>query len=88
MGFMYAVIFRARIKAVDAVYTEMARRMRELALQKYGCLEFVSVMEEGSESRFRIGIQKNTSRYGNRTVNICWHSSLVDKSGMRLIRFR
>ena len=40
---MYAVIFRAEINKLDSRYTEMASRMRDLAINKYGCTDFTSV---------------------------------------------
>jgi len=46
---MYAVIFRAQINQLDKNYTEMASRMKELALGKYGCIDFVSVTEGTQE---------------------------------------
>ena len=46
---MYAVIFRAKLAQSDDDYFQTARRMRELALGQYGCLEFVSVMEGDEE---------------------------------------
>lgn len=42
---MYAVIFRAEIKMIDPPYSGMAARLRELAKDKYGCLEFTSLVE-------------------------------------------
>ena len=42
---MYAVIFRAEINRLDRRYSQMASRMRDLAVSKYGCKEFVSVTE-------------------------------------------
>ena len=46
---MYAVIFRAKLAQSDDAYLQTAKRMRELALGQYGCVEFVSVMEGGEE---------------------------------------
>ncbi len=46
---MYAVIFRAHIRQLDEDYLEMARQLRQLALEKYGCTEFTSVSEGGQE---------------------------------------
>lgn len=46
---MYAVIFRAEINTLDAEYSVMAKRMRELAITEYGCVEFVSTTEGNSE---------------------------------------
>ena len=46
---MYAVIFRAKTKKLDEVYFETAKRMRELALNEYGCLEFTAVTEGVNE---------------------------------------
>ena len=45
---MYAVIFRAKTKRLDDEYFKTAKRMRELAMSEYGCVEFTSVTE-GSE---------------------------------------
>ena len=42
---MYAVIFRATIDRIDDDYLATARRLRELALGRYGCIDFVSVSE-------------------------------------------
>jgi len=42
---MYAVIFRAKIKRLDDDYFKTAKRMRELAMSEYGCVEFTSVTE-------------------------------------------
>lgn len=46
---MYTVIFRAEINKLDSRYSEMASRMRELAINKYGCTEFISVTEGTQE---------------------------------------
>ena len=46
---MYAVIFKAQIKELDQNYSETAKRMQELALQKYGCIEFLSLTEGDQE---------------------------------------
>ncbi len=46
---MYAVIFRAEINKLDARYSEMASQMRDLAINKYGCTEFISVTEGAQE---------------------------------------
>ena len=46
---MYAVIFTAEVNQVDEEYSRTAKRMRELAQEKYGCTEFVSVTEGKKE---------------------------------------
>lgn len=46
---MYAVIFRAEIAQLDADYTDMAARMRELAIGQYGCTQFTSCTEGSNE---------------------------------------
>lgn len=46
---MYAVIFKAKIRQLDDDYFELAVRMQDLALKKYGCTEFLSVSEKGTE---------------------------------------
>ena len=42
---MYAVIFRAEIDRLDDDYLETARSMRERAIERYGCKDFVSLTE-------------------------------------------
>lgn len=46
---MYAVIFRASVAELDHEYSHMAQRLKELAFEKYGCLDFVSVTEGNEE---------------------------------------
>ena len=46
---MYVVIFRARVRALDAEYSATAARMRELALSQFGCLDFHAVTEGDRE---------------------------------------
>lgn len=44
---MYAVIFKAKTKTkeLDNTYFQMANRMRELAINDYGCVEFIAITE-------------------------------------------
>jgi heme-degrading monooxygenase HmoA len=49
IGKMYAVIFRAQVNELDDGYSEMAARMRKLAVDKYGCIEFTAVTEGNRE---------------------------------------
>jgi heme-degrading monooxygenase HmoA len=46
---MYAVIFRAEILQLDAEYSAMAKRMRDLAISEYGCVEFNACTEGDRE---------------------------------------
>jgi heme-degrading monooxygenase HmoA len=46
---MLVVIFRARIRQLDADYAKTAARMRELALAEFGCLEFHALCEGDHE---------------------------------------
>ena len=46
---MYAVIFTAEIASVDREYSDMAARMRELAMSEYGCTGFTSCTEGSRE---------------------------------------
>ena len=46
---MYAVIFKAEINTLDSNYTEMAKRMRELAINEYDCCDFTSTTEGNIE---------------------------------------
>ena len=46
---MYAVIFKATINKLNEAYSNTASRMREIAINEYGCSEFVSVTEGDQE---------------------------------------
>ena len=46
---MFVIIFRASIRQLDTEYSQMAARMRELALSEFGCLEFHTVSEGQQE---------------------------------------
>lgn len=45
----YIVIFRARVRQFDDEYFQTAARMREPAIQEFGCLEFQAVTEGPDE---------------------------------------
>lgn len=42
---MFAVIFRAEIRALDDEYSAMAGRLRDAAINEYGCVEFFAVTQ-------------------------------------------
>jgi heme-degrading monooxygenase HmoA len=42
---VYVVIFRAKVRALDEEYSQVAARMRELASSQFGCLEFHAVTD-------------------------------------------
>jgi heme-degrading monooxygenase HmoA len=46
---MYAVIFKAQVAELDDEYRQVAKRMRQLATEKYGCTGFCSVAEGDEE---------------------------------------
>jgi len=46
---MYAVIFKAKILKISDAYSETSKKMRELAIEEYGCLKVSSVLEGGRE---------------------------------------
>lgn len=46
---MFAVIFTAEIEEIDQEYSHVAKRMRELAVNEYGCIDFNSVTEGNKE---------------------------------------
>ena len=46
---MYAVIFSAKIKQIDDDYLAVAKKMRSLAIDKYGCTDFTAVTEGNKE---------------------------------------
>jgi len=46
---MFAVIFRAKPGIQDEEYGKTVSRMRELAFDEYGCLDFIAVTEGDQE---------------------------------------
>ena len=46
---MYAVIFKATVAELDDEYLQTAQRLKDLAFDKYGCQDFVSVTEGNEE---------------------------------------
>ena len=46
---MFVVIFKAKEKEFNDAYYQTADRMRELAINKYACQGFESVLEGGKE---------------------------------------
>ncbi len=46
---MYIVIFRAKVRQLDAEYSATTKRMHELALSEFGCIEFHAVTEHDQE---------------------------------------
>jgi len=46
---MLAVIFKATIAEFDSEYFSTAQRLKDLAFDKYGCRDFVSVTEGDQE---------------------------------------
>lgn len=46
---MFAVIFRARIKQLDSEYSELAERLRRLAIEEFGCIDFIAMTEDNRE---------------------------------------
>ena len=46
---MYAVIFKAPVAELYDEYALTAQRLRELAIEEYGCLDFVAVTEGREE---------------------------------------
>lgn len=45
----FAVIFRATLAQPDEDYAATAQRLRALAFEKYGCLDFYAVTDAGQE---------------------------------------
>ena len=46
---MYAVIFKAEMNELDESYLKMAKRMQELAIKDYNCIEFASCTQGNYE---------------------------------------
>ncbi|MBV1870491.1 MAG: antibiotic biosynthesis monooxygenase [Gammaproteobacteria bacterium] len=73
---MYAVIFRATINELDPQYSEMTKRMRELAINEYGCTEFTACTEGNNE----IAI----SYWPSKTHIKAWHENEEHKKAQAL----
>ena len=46
---MWVVIFRATVRTGDDEYDRVARRLRQLALEEFGCLRFVAATDDAGE---------------------------------------
>ncbi|GLQ29856.1 antibiotic biosynthesis monooxygenase family protein [Litoribrevibacter albus] len=46
---MFAVIFRAKVKELDQQYSEMAAKLRDIAMNEFGCTDFISLTEGDQE---------------------------------------
>ena len=46
---MIAVIFKAELGKPDDEYYRFAKRLRDLAKSEYGCIDLISVCENGTE---------------------------------------
>lgn len=73
---MYVVIFTAIIKDLDSEYSVMAGRMRDLALNEYGCTEFSACAEGDKE----IAI----SYWPSREHIKAWHENIEHKKAQAL----
>lgn len=75
---MYAVIFRAEIAQLDDQYTQLAAQLRDLALGKYGCVEFTSC----SEGDYEIAI----SYWRSQADIVAWKSDVEHLAAQQLGR--
>lgn len=46
---MFVVIFRAKARDLDAEYSSTAAHLRQIAIEQFGCLDFVAVTEGSQE---------------------------------------
>ena len=46
---MYAVIFKAKVKKFDSEYRKTAEKLRDRAINEFGCTEFISTCEDNTE---------------------------------------
>lgn len=77
---MLVVIFRARIRELDEDYFAVARRMRELAFEEYGCLAFHAVTEGEEEVAL--------SYWPDEASIKAWHQDPEHREAQRLGRER
>ncbi|MGR5175128.1 antibiotic biosynthesis monooxygenase family protein [Vibrio parahaemolyticus] len=75
---MFAVIFRATINNLDTEYRQLAQQLRDVALSRYGCVEFVSSSE---------GDQETAISYWTNEADITrWREDPVHQQAQRLGR--
>jgi len=77
---MVAVIFRAKIHFIDDEYRDMAAKMRQLAFDQYGCLDFNAVTEGDQEVA--------VSYWPSHDHVKAWHADSDHKQAQRLGRNR
>lgn len=46
---MYAVIFTAELNKPDATISTLAHQLRQLAMEKYGCIDFITLTQGSKE---------------------------------------
>lgn len=79
---MFIVIFRATTRELDAEYSVTATRMRELAMQEFGCLGFHSVCEGREEISLSYWLDEASIRAWKNHRNTCWRNNWGVSAGM------
>ena len=73
---MYAVIFTATIKQFDEEFFLTAEKMRKLAFEKYGCIDFNACTEGDKEIVI--------SYWENKEQILAWKNDLEHKAAQKL----
>ena len=77
---MYAVIFRATVGELDQEYAEAIERMKKLAFEEYGCLDFVAFTE--GDRRIAVSYwssEKDISNWKNNSEHLSAQKRGVEK---------
>ena len=90
---MFVVIFRAKVRSTgtNSEYTQVAARMRELALGQFGCLEFTAVTEGSDGTATPVTLQFKIERVGGNEASVVNWSlagvNTVDITGADFVGF-
>lgn len=85
---MFIVIFRAKISKIDETYTTISKKLRDLALTKFGCLEFHAVTEGDNEIALSYWPDEEKIRAWKQHSDHLLAQQLAKKVGMNLIQFK
>lgn len=69
---MYAVIFQAEIARLDQRYFDTVKRLRQLAMDQYGCLDFLSVAEGNTEITISYWESQEQIRHWKQNADHLW----------------
>ena len=85
---MIVVIFRATVKQLDDEYLQQAGKLRQLALDHYGCLEFTALCEGDKEIALSYWPDEGSVLRWKTLRSTKLLSSKVSATGIRIIKCR